>query len=495
MSSPIVGTQSSSDDDRPLGLSRNYSFVVNLDLAKKKHSAVAMKRPHSARRYRSVTNSKSRVPRRFHAYLEKNQHLHLLQGRSFCSPGLLSRQKKGKQRRFKMKQLKHGISSKPKEKKKSKKMTMKRMGKKSKLDFKTNENTMQAQKWSHLFDDLPSLPDTLSRLPLHRQHSLGRYHDKTRRFWNQQMSWQLFARQLTDSKSVGESSNVAFETDVNGTEDFDESWSQIENVIKRRHGEERSLEKSCNRDFSMQRYERKIYTKKRDELLHSLEGTIDKSQQSSNWQLFFEAHSSARCHVYGMARKIQFWWRSLKKKLLPFKEHSWLQRMWERHNFLHARLHDKILGSSVYIAESEGDIANLTYAEAFSLRDDRTKPTGVNIRPRGGKISEAQPMSYIDWSIKKSKMTPAPDFYQRPLKQRFVSGGQFSTAHPQTEIEHIFAHGDETPGPAAYNPRPLPRLKAAARISDAYPKSYIDWAIYYNRGTPGPMTYDTSLCK
>ena len=94
------------------------------------------------------------------------------------------------------------------------------------------------------------------------------------------------------------------------------------------------------------------------------------------------------------------------------------------------------------------NIASMTYSEAFALRDDRTKPTGKYLYLSGGKISQAVPMSYLDWAVKRSSSTPAADHYQRPLKPRSIAGGQFSTAYPQTEIEHIVAHSDETPGPS-----------------------------------------------
>jgi hypothetical protein len=405
-----------------------------------------------------------------------------------------------------------------------------------------------------MFDDLPSLPDTLSSMPLYQQLPLGKYQDRTRRFWNQRTEWRLFARELEASHKHSRSTRVTEERammllhhqgndkdrdngssspysscDSSGDTDgsaadldvalFDRRWTQLEEAIQTstpatadnsgRHISSPRRVALFELEPWAKRYETAIYTQKRDQLmqmLKDLQGQDDDGAwitRGKRTEILFEAHGAARCFVFGMARRIQRWWRLLHiRKVIKYNKHSWPQRMRERH-FLKLKgglfhrgdgfdLGRRSHGASDLASE---DIANMTYAEAFMLRDDRTKPSGKYLRTSGGRISEAVPMSYLDWSVKLSKITPSPDYYQRPLKPRIASGGQFSTAYPQTEIEHIFAHGDETPGPAAYNPKPLPRLRGAARISDANPKSYIDWAIYYNKGTPGPSTYDISLCR
>ena len=106
ISSKDVSAESSSDVEESLGLSRNYSSVAESRLKKNRIAYVAIKRPHSARGHRSLHDSAFGIPKRFHAYLEKNQNLHLFQHRSFHGKKKL-KSKQPKKKGYKTKKTKN----------------------------------------------------------------------------------------------------------------------------------------------------------------------------------------------------------------------------------------------------------------------------------------------------------------------------------------------------------------------------------------------------
>jgi hypothetical protein len=105
------------------------------------------------------------------------------------------------------------------------------------------------------------------------------------------------------------------------------------------------------------------------------------------------------------------------------------------------------------------------------------------------KISDANPKSYLDWIIYRSKQTPGPSDYGAPDLPR-KEGVRFSNVDLPTEIDIIAKRASQTPGPADYdlNKSSL-HVGGACKISDANPKSDLDWIIYRAKQTPGPSDY------
>ena len=236
------------------------------------------------------------------------------------------------------------------------------------------------KKWSNvrLFNDLPSLPDTLSKMRFNRQSPLRKYQDKTRRFWNQSTEWQLFAQELEAEIKHRQRNNIAEEqalmllhqqddndscssadsgSDISGDRHtdatdldvalFDRRWAQLEEAIQSRApikdgiGERMPVSRRValfDLEPWAKRYETAIYTKKRDKLIQMLKGLQEQDEHATTMtseektEILFEAHGAARCSVFSTARKIQTWWRHLlRRTVIKYRKHSWPQRMRERH--------------------------------------------------------------------------------------------------------------------------------------------------------------------
>eukprot|EP00944_MAST-04C_sp_MAST-4C-sp1_P009818 g9818.t1 len=131
---------------------------------------------------------------------------------------------------------------------------------------------------------------------------------------------------------------------------------------------------------------------------------------------------------------------------------------------------------------------------------DRNKPqyrsgaTGKYLRPGGGKISTANPKSYIEWVQYRAKQTPGPNQYMPKMPS--TSGGgttKISDADPKSEIDWIIYRAKQTPGPNAYLPKMIPGASFTPKMAEGNPKSELDWVIYRSKQTPGPSDYDVSL--
>ena len=134
------------------------------------------------------------------------------------------------------------------------------------------------------------------------------------------------------------------------------------------------------------------------------------------------------------------------------------------------------------------------------IMKDRNKPqfksgaTGRYLKPGGGKISTANPKSYIEWVIYRAKQTPGPNQYM-PKIQSTGGGGttKISDADPKSEIDWIIYRAKQTPGPNAYLPKMIPGASFTPKMAEGNPKSELDWVIYRSKQTPGPSDYYVSL--
>ena len=78
--------------------------------------------------------------------------------------------------------------------------------------------------------------------------------------------------------------------------------------------------------------------------------------------------------------------------------------------------------------------------------------------PGGGRFSNANPMSDIDWTISRSKSIPGPGQYpQTPLQ--LAGGGRFSTANPKGELDWIVYRSKHIPGPSEYGTPELVKME------------------------------------
>ena len=68
-------------------------------------------------------------------------------------------------------------------------------------------------------------------------------------------------------------------------------------------------------------------------------------------------------------------------------------------------------------------------------------------RVGGGKFSDANPLSDLDWTISRSKTIPGPSY--QPAREK-IGGGRFSTAKPKGELDWIVYRSKHIPGPSQY---------------------------------------------
>jgi hypothetical protein len=109
----------------------------------------------------------------------------------------------------------------------------------------------------------------------------------------------------------------------------------------------------------------------------------------------------------------------------------------------------------------------------------------------GGRFSTANPKSYIDWTMYRSKQTPGPNEYGFGESRPPTSGGRFNTSKPKSEIDWVIYHAKQVPGPFEYQP-PLDqerKMPGGGKISEAKPKSQLDWVVYHSRDIPAPNAY------
>jgi hypothetical protein len=76
----------------------------------------------------------------------------------------------------------------------------------------------------------------------------------------------------------------------------------------------------------------------------------------------------------------------------------------------------------------------------------------------GGRFSNANPMSDIDWTISRSKHIPGPGKYPVGGIQK-IGGGRFSTAKPKGEIDWIVYRSKDLPGPSEYGTPELVKME------------------------------------
>jgi hypothetical protein len=120
---------------------------------------------------------------------------------------------------------------------------------------------------------------------------------------------------------------------------------------------------------------------------------------------------------------------------------------------------------------------------AYNVRQNALSAAGAT------KISDANPMSELDWIIKRAKETPSSQDYgipELPKKQ----GVKFSSVNLPTEIDLIAMCASKIPGPGAYNVRRNALSGAGVtKISDANPMSELDWIIKRAKETPSSQDY------
>ena len=81
----------------------------------------------------------------------------------------------------------------------------------------------------------------------------------------------------------------------------------------------------------------------------------------------------------------------------------------------------------------------------------------------GGRFSNANPMSDIDWTISRSKHIPGPGKYPVGGIQK-IGGGRFSTAKPKGEIDWIVYRSKDLPGPSEYGTPELVKMEGGVLL-------------------------------
>ena len=109
----------------------------------------------------------------------------------------------------------------------------------------------------------------------------------------------------------------------------------------------------------------------------------------------------------------------------------------------------------------------------------------------GGRFSNANPKSYIDWASYRAKQTPGPNEYGFGDRRPTTSGGRFNTSKPKSELDWVVYHAQQVPGPCEYQlPLDRPRKDpGGGKISEARPKELLDWVVYHSREIPAPNAY------
>ena len=102
----------------------------------------------------------------------------------------------------------------------------------------------------------------------------------------------------------------------------------------------------------------------------------------------------------------------------------------------------------------------------------------------GGRMSTANPLSDIDWTIIRSKSIPGPGQYpQTPLQ--LAGGGRFSTANPKGELDWIQYRSKHIPGPSHYGTPQLVKMEGGVLFGPE------DGPEYFSR--PRPLTAPQKL--
>lgn len=110
-------------------------------------------------------------------------------------------------------------------------------------------------------------------------------------------------------------------------------------------------------------------------------------------------------------------------------------------------------------------------------------------RMKTGKMSTARPKTHVEIIEARSRLVPAPDYYQRPktVDPARLKGVKFSDAYPKSYIDWTQYYAKQIPGPSEYvikNPK-----KSGGKFSEARPKTSTEWIIYHAKQIPGPNRY------
>ena len=188
-------------------------------------------------------------------------------------------------------------------------------------------------------------------------------------------------------------------------------------------------------------YETFICTRKRDQLLLSIDMFENKSSPST--AIIFEAHGAARRSIHSSAYVLQKWWKSMlyydysnEDNIKPWDWHDDL-KLKKRRNRLQKRL--EIMQKEEYRTNRE------------TSRDPRTMPTGKYLRMGGGRFSEGEPNSYLDWELLRVQDHPGPGAYTPVLPPSILGAAKISEARPNSYLDWEVLRGQDIPGPAAYN--------------------------------------------
>ena len=136
------------------------------------------------------------------------------------------------------------------------------------------------------------------------------------------------------------------------------------------------------------------------------------------------------------------------------------------------------------------ELVELRSAETPAPHDYQDHQHSTIVIP-GGRISPSKNTRYTAKIMKLAKESPGPskyaDYLMRDMSED-IQGGRFSNAHPKTEIEWVQLRSQETPGPNHYKLEY--KLPEGGSFSTAKPLSSLDQIINAKKDLPAPNSYN-----
>ena len=123
-----------------------------------------------------------------------------------------------------------------------------------------------------------------------------------------------------------------------------------------------------------------------------------------------------------------------------------------------------------------------------------TLPDMIGGKGKGFKVSDANPLGYVDIIVNRAKQVPGPNAYgfaDYPKRQNAV---KFSDANVPSDVELIMRRSASQPGPDAYQDgMRFESASPAISWGSANPKSDVDWIMARSAAVPGPADYAPGL--
>ena len=123
-----------------------------------------------------------------------------------------------------------------------------------------------------------------------------------------------------------------------------------------------------------------------------------------------------------------------------------------------------------------------------------TLPSTIGGKGKGFKVSDANPLGYIDLVVNRAKQVPGPNAYGFADYPKRMKAVKFSDANVPSDVEWIMRRSREQPGPDEYqNTMKFKSDTPAFSMGNFKPKSDVDWIMARSAMVPGPADYYEGL--